>query len=215
MMERRGMRQPDLRKRGAKLAELRNRLTLAPPLSKPRATIRSPKPFVLELGVYACPAKGSSCINPYLGKNNRDGSPWLADGWRQFVILDRGRAFYLPLVCRKPVQQKPHFADASADLWWQFDTPKTCPSRHFDLMEIATIGPLAIDMDKARARFPKSRPGIVYLGWDGRSAAVNGITLADSMFPSSHDWEIFYEPRGMVPEEGPTIMRGLGELLSE
>jgi hypothetical protein len=104
---------------------------------------------------------------------------------------------------------------ASADLWWQLDTPKTCPFRHFDLMEIATIGPLPLDMDKARARFPKSRPGIVYLGWDGRSAAVNGITLADSMFPSSHDWEIFYEPRGMVPEEGPTIMRSLGELLSE
>jgi hypothetical protein len=30
---------------------------------------------------------------------------------------------------------------------------------------------------------PKSRPGIVFLGWDGRSAAVNDHTIADAMHP--------------------------------
>jgi hypothetical protein len=70
-------------------------------------------------------------------------------------------------------------------------------------------------MEKARARFPKTRPGVVYLGWDGRSAAVNGITISESMFPSSHDWERWYGPKGLLPEEGPTIMRSLGELLTE
>jgi hypothetical protein len=221
MMEKRGMKQADLRKRGAKLAELRARLAAASRVSKPRATIKAPQPYVLDVGVlYACPVKGSGAINPYLGRKHPDGSPWIPDGWRQFVILNRGRAFdylawYQPLVCKKPVREKPRLSDAGADLWWQLDTPKTCPRRHFDVMEIAALGTLPIDMDKARARFVKTRPGIVYLGWDGRSAAVNDITIGDSMFPSSHDWDRWYGPRGLLPEEGPTIMRNLGEILAE
>ena len=221
MMEKRGMKPADLRKRGGKLAELRARLAAAPTASKPRATMKAPQPYVFEVGVlYACPAKGSSCINPYRGKKNFNGSPWIPDGWRQFVIVNRGRAFdylawYHPLVCKKPVQQKPHLVDAGADLWWKFDTPKTCPQRHFDLMEIAAIGTVPIDMEKARARFAKSRPGYVHLGCDGRSWAVNEVSIADSMNPSSHDWERWYEPNGLLPEEGPKIIRSLGELWAE
>jgi hypothetical protein len=221
MMKKRGMKSADLRKRGAKLAELRARLAAAPLLSKPRATIKAPEPYLLEVGVlYACPVKGSNCINPYRGKKNFDGSPWIPDAWRQFVILNRGRAFdylawYHPLVCKKPVQQKPQLSDAGADLWWKLDTPKTCPPRHFDIMEIAAIGTVPIDMEKARARFAKSRPGYVYLGWDGRSWAVNEVSICDSMNPSSHDWDTWYEPNGLLPEEGPTMMRSLGEILAE
>jgi len=221
MMEKLGMKQADLRKRGTKLNELRTRLAAAPTLSKPRATIKAPEPYVLEIGMlYACPVKGSSSINPYLSKKNHDGSAWSTDGWRQFVVLDRGRAFdylawYQPLVCKRPVQQTPRLADAGADLWWELDTPKTCPPRHFDVMEIAAIGPLPIDIDKARARFAKGpRPGIVFLGWSGRGAAVNDISIADSMVASSHDWDRWYGPRGLLPEEGPTMMRSLDELLA-
>jgi hypothetical protein len=220
MMEKRGMKEADLRKRAGKLAELRARLAAAPRQSKPRATLKAPEPYVLEIGIlYACPVKGSSCINPYLGKKNGDGSPWIPDGWRQFVILNRGRAFdyiawYQPLVCKKPVEQNPRLSDAGADLWWQLDMPKTCSSRHFDVMEIAAVGPLPIDLDKARLRFPKSRKSIVFLGYDGRSAAVNDITIANTMVPSIHNWERWYGPKGLLPEEGPTIMRSLGELLA-
>jgi hypothetical protein len=164
--------------------------------------------------------KGSDCINTYRGRKNFDGSPWVPDGWRQFVILNRGRAFdylawYQPLVCKKPVQPKPRLSDAGADLWWQLDTPKTCPQRHFDIMEIAAIGPLPIEMEKARARFAKTRPGIVFLGGDGRSAAVYDVAITDTMYPSSHDWARWYGPQGLLPEEGPTMMRSLGELLAE
>jgi hypothetical protein len=56
MMERRGMKQADLRKRGAKLAELRARLISAPHASKPRAMMKGPEPYVLDIGIlYACP----------------------------------------------------------------------------------------------------------------------------------------------------------------
>jgi hypothetical protein len=82
-------------------------------------------------------------------------------------------------------------------------------------MEIAAIGTVPIDMEKARARFAKSRPGYVYLGWDGRSWAVNDVSICDSMSPSSHDWDTWYEPNGLLPEEGPTMMRSLGEILAE
>ncbi|TMI98908.1 MAG: hypothetical protein E6G97_24275 [Alphaproteobacteria bacterium] len=221
MMERRGMKQADLRKRGDKLAELRARLAAAPRVSKPRATIKTPEPYVLELGVlYACPVQGSSCISPYRGKKNYDGSPWSPDGWRQFVVLNRGRAFdylawYHPLVAKKPIAQKPRLADAGVDFWWELDTPKTCPRRHFDRMEIAAIGTLPIDMEKAGVRFAKRGPGYVHLGCDGRSWAVNEVTIADSMHASSHDWERWYAPKGLLPEEGPRMMRNLAGILAD
>jgi hypothetical protein len=219
MMEKRGMKPADLRKRGAKLVELQARLAAASCQSKPRVTITAPEPYLLEIGVlYACPVSGSSCINPYFSKKHFERFPWKPDGWRQFVILDRGRAFdylawYQPLVCKKPVPQKPRISDAGDDLWWELDTPKTCCRRHFDRMAIVPIGGLPMDMDKVRARFAKTRPSIVFLGWGGRGAAINDISIADSMCPSSHDWERWYGPRGIVPQEGPTVMRSLAELL--
>ncbi len=80
MMEKRGMKQADLRKRGAKLAELRARLVAAPRAPKPRATIKAPEPYVLDIGtLYACPVKSSN-INPRGGKKNFDGSPWTPEG---------------------------------------------------------------------------------------------------------------------------------------
>jgi hypothetical protein len=218
MMEKRGMKPPDLRKRGEKLAELRARLAAASGRSKPRATLQAPEPYVLEIGVlYACPVQGCSCINPYFSKQQLEKWPFTPDGWRQFLILDRGRAFdhlawYQPLVCKKPVRQQPRLSDAGADLWWELDSPKTCPQRIFDRMQITAIGSLPIDVEKARVRFAKTRPSVVYLGWDGRNAAINEVSIADSMNPSSHDWNIRYEPKGLLPEEGPTMLRSLGEI---
>jgi len=222
VMEKRGMKPADLRKRGAKLAELRARLAAAPQASKPRSTIKAPQPFVLDVGVlYACPVKESSCLTPYLRDNWYADKPWIPDGWRQFVILDRGREFdylawYQPLVTKKPVKQKPRLLDAGADLWWELDTPKTCSQRYIDCMQIEALGRLPIDMEKARARFPRrSKPGIVFLGWSGRWPAIYDITISECMNPSSHDWHLRYEPKGIVPEEGPTMMRSLTELMVE
>jgi hypothetical protein len=220
MMERLGMKPADLRKRGAKLVELRERLATHARPSKPRTTLKEPQPYVFEVGVlYACPVKGSAAINPYMGKKNHDGSQWVADGWRQFVVLERGRAFdylawYQPIVCKKPVKEKPRLEDASDDLWWELETPKTCSPHQFGVMEIETLGPLPIDLDKARTRFPKTRPGVVYLGWGGRSAAVNNISIGDAMFPSSYDWERWYGPKNITPTEGPTVICSLETLLA-
>jgi hypothetical protein len=221
-MERRGMKQADLRKRGAKLTELRARLAEAPRLSKPRSTITAAQPYTLEPGIlYACPVEGSSCLNPYFGAKQLAQWPFVPDGWRQFVILDRGREFdylawYQPLVCKKPVREKPQLFEADADLWWELRSPKTCPPSHFDRLGITAIGRLPIDIEKARTRFAKGpRPGIVYLGWSARWAAVGDITIADCMNASSHDWERWYEPRGLLPAEGPTMVRSLEEIFAD
>jgi hypothetical protein len=222
MMEKRGMKPADLRKRGTKLAELRARLAAAPRLSKPRSTIKTPQPYTLEPGVlYACPVEGSSCLNPYFSEKQLAQWPFIPDGWRQFVILDRGREFdylawYQPLVCKRPVREKPQPSEAGADLWWELRSPKTCPQNHFDRLGITAIGRLPIDMEKARARFAKGpRRGVVYLGWSARWAAVADITIADCMNASSHDWHRWYEPRGLLPTEGPTMMRSLEEIFAD
>jgi hypothetical protein len=75
---------------------------------------------------------------------------------------------------------------------------------------IKTVLRLPFDED----RIAKRRPGIMFLGCGGRGAAVNDVSICDSMNASSHDWDTWYEPRGLLPEEGPTIMRSLGEILA-
>src|SRR5262249_47185443 len=68
MMQKLGMEPADLRKRAAKLGELRARIVGQPAGSKPRKTIQRPEPYVFEVGgVYTYPTRGGDTINPYVG----------------------------------------------------------------------------------------------------------------------------------------------------
>ncbi len=210
------MNPANLRKRAAGLDELRARLLVAPSTSKPRKTIGAPEAFILETNtLYAVPVKGSAARFNW----KSDGaSPWTPDGWRQFVILNRGRAFdhfawYQPIVSTRPVTDKPLLSQAEDDLWWSLDSPKTCSAREFAFMGIEEIGALPIDLAKARLRFPERKAG-VYLGWDGRGAAIQGLSIGDCLFPGAGDWEKAYAPKGLLPKEGPTMMRSLAEILA-
>ncbi len=206
MLEKLGLQGTDLRKRAQALGQLRARLVAAATVSRPRATLKTPQPYVLEVAtLYACPTRGSAAINPYRGRKNFDGSPWISDGFRQFIILERGRAFdylawYQPIVTIATVTTKPSLQDARSDLWWRLETPKTCTSRHFKMT------------DKARARFPRSRRGICFLGWDGTLAAINDVSISDTMCSSTHDWADLLA-RGTLPAEGPAVMKSLREIL--
>jgi hypothetical protein len=220
MLEKLGMKASDLRKRAAILADLRARLVAASTVSKPRPTLKAPLPYVFDVGVaYACPVRGSEAINPYIGKKNFDGTPWVADGYRQFVNLARDKAFgylpwYQPLVAIRPTPEKPERCDPRMDLWWKLDSPKSCSERHYKIMEIASVGPVPVDLDKARRRFPE-RPRGVYFGWDGTGAAVNDISIGNCMVHTVHDWKTWYVARGELPQEGPTVMRSLEEILCD
>jgi hypothetical protein len=169
--------------------------------------LKAPLPYVLDTDtLYACPTKGSACINPYIGRKNFDGTPWVHDSYRQFIIVARGKAFafipwYQPMVTIKTVPELPRIDDVESDLWWKLDSPKTCLQKHFKIMEIEALGAVHIDLEKASARFPV-RPRGVYFGWDGTGAAVNDISIGNSMVPSTRDWASWYVARGLVPEEG-------------
>ena len=216
--EARGLRGADLRKRARMLGELRARLTAAPRQARPRTTLKAPQPYTLEIGtLYACPTRGSAAINTYRGRTNFDGSPWIPDGFRQFVILARGRAFdylawYQPIVTIATVTAPPRLEDAQSDLWWRIETPKTCSTRHFKMLEIEAVGAVPIDFAKARQRFPRGRRGLCFLGWDGTGAAVNDVGIGNAMVSSTHDWAMLLA-RGTPPTEGPTVMRSLSDIM--
>ena len=218
MLEKLGLQSADLRKRAQALGQLRARLAAAATVSRPRATLKAPQPYVLEVAtLYACPTRGSAAINPHRGRKHFDGSPWISDGFRQFIILERGRAFdylawYQPIVTIATVTTKPSLQDARSDLWWRLETPKTCTPRHFKMTEIQPVGAVPIDFDKARARFPRSRRGICFLGWDGTAAAINDVSISDTMCSSTHDWADLLA-RGTLPTVGPAVMKSLREIL--
>jgi hypothetical protein len=220
MMEKRGMKQPDLRKRGASLAELRTRLAAAPRTSTPARPLRRRKPYVLEIGVlYACPVRGDN-INPRGGKKNFDGSPWISDGWRQFVILNRGRAFdyfawYQPLVCKED-----DVGEARRRRCWRRPLVGTRHASHMSTTPFRGSG-------NRRCRHVADRHG---KSADSISEDPAGYRLPRLGRPQRcGEWHhnfrnnVPIEPRlaemvrtkGLLPEEGPTTMRSLQELLAE
>ncbi len=98
MMGKLGMKPADLRKRAAKLAELRARILAQPTGSKPRKIMTSPAAYVFEMGgVYAYPIRGGEPINPYLSAKQFNRSEWHSEGFGLMLVITRARAFdYLP-----------------------------------------------------------------------------------------------------------------------
>ena len=219
MLAARGMNEAGLRKRAATLQKLRAALSAAPRPAR-RSTLKAPLPYTLEVGVlYACPTRGSAAINTYRGRKNFDGSPWVPDGFRQFVVLARGKAFgylpwYQPIVTIATVTERPTLANARAELWWRIELPKACSARSFKVLEIEALGAVPIDLAKARARFPYWPRGRAFFGIDGTVNAVNDVCISDTMVTSSHDWASLLA-RGTVPAESPTVMRTLDDILSD
>jgi hypothetical protein len=219
MLAARGMKQAALRKRATTLEKLRAALS-ATPRPVRRSTLKAPLPYTLELGVlYACPVRGSAAINTYRGRKDFDGSPWIPDGFRQFVVLARDKAFgylpwYQPIVTIATVTERPTLANARAELWWKIELPKTCSERAFKVMEIEAIGDVRIDLAKVQARFPYWPRGRAFFGIDGTVDAINDVGIGDTMVTSSHDWADLLA-RGTLPSESPIVMRTLDEIWSD
>jgi len=219
MLAARGMKEKDLRKRAAALQKLRAALSGTPRPVR-RSTLKAPLPYTLDVGVlYVCPVRGSAAINTYRGRTDFDGSPWIPDGFRQFVVLARGKAFgylpwYQPIVTIATVTERPTLAHARDELWWKIELPHTCSARSFKVLEIDAIGAVPLDPAKVRARFPYWPRGRVFFGTDGTVNAVNDICISDTMVTSSHDWASLLA-RGTPPTESPTVMRTLDAILSD
>ena len=101
-MQQLGMKPADLRKRAAKLGELRERIVAQPTASKARKTMRGPEPYVFEVGgVYCYPTRGGEMINPYMSPKYFDRSTWSPDGFGLMLVIGRGRALdYCPGIMR-------------------------------------------------------------------------------------------------------------------
>jgi hypothetical protein len=215
----RGMSGPKLEKHAAALVDLRGRLVNAPNVSKKRKTLDGPQPYLFDPGViYALPCKGATCISPGRGRKTLDGSPWVHDGYRQFIVLERGRAFdylawYQAIVTLAAVPRKPRLDDANADLWWRLELPQMCSKQTFDALEIEAVGAPPIDLGRAYERFPKRRPGLAFLGWGGRAAAINDVELTNWFVQSIPDRTAAIA-KGQPPQDGATIMRNLDDILT-
>jgi hypothetical protein len=187
MLERRGMAPGGLRKRGALLQELRGRLLAAPAVSRPRATLREPQPFVFDIGgAYAYPVGEDGWpVNPYAGPSFYARKPFRRVGDGLIVIVRRDRSFgylawYQALVATSLVAEAAA-GQLLAGLQWDLESPGTCPPLHFRKMQLRQVGALPLDEDRLRARFPRGRPGVTFYGWDGRGAAVADISIVNRM----------------------------------
>jgi hypothetical protein len=185
MLEKLGMKQPDLAKRGRMLQEVRERV-IANTDAKPRKVLKKPQPLLMSIGdVLVYPTCDGEHINPYFPSKEqipvyRPGGPakWEQNGWAAIVIVDCGRAFeflswYRPLTIRDRRTEKPTLSSLHGDVQWQFELPGTCSPLHFKKMEMEKLATLPIDPERVKTIFPELRPGI--------SAAVNDISIANRM----------------------------------
>ena len=205
------MKPPDLRRRAAKLAGLRERLLAQPTVSKPRATMKEPVPYVFEVGgVYAYPTLRGEAINPYLSPKYFDRSTWHPDGFGLMLVTGRGSVFnYLPwchaLISRQAFASIPDRERLLGENRWSLPVYGTCNPAHFRKLELKEIGVFPIDPERVDYFFPHLAPGTVH--------AVSNISVANGMEITSrpepgHHWRrpdgkverIVYPPRPTIAE---------------
>ena len=181
MLKKLGMDDPSLDKRRKLLQILRDRITNPPP-AKPRATLKKPQPYLMEVGdVFVYPTDKGKSINPYVspGRDRSTGPlAWNQDGWNLFVVIDRGRAFdfltwYRPLVLASPAPEISGLRYKENDALWIFRFGGTCSNSHFQRMRLQKIDHLSIDQIKLKNIFPDMRPS--------HSQAIGDISIANRL----------------------------------
>jgi hypothetical protein len=210
-MQKLGMKPADLRKRAAKLGELRARIVAQPVGSKSRKTMQRPDPYVFEVGgVYAYPTRGGDTINPYMGAKYFDRSKWSPDGFGLMLVIGRGRAFgYLAWCQAAPsIEVVPSIPDRTkliGEIRWGLPIYGTCSPAHFRKIELEEIGVFPINPARLDHFFPHLAQGTTY--------AIHDISLANGMKISGREvaprrWRrpdgklerIVYPPRPTIAE---------------
>jgi hypothetical protein len=138
-----GMSESDIRKRIAKMQELRQRLSWSPP--SPRGRVLSkPRAFLMEPGdIFAFATHAGVGINPYCS-DYRGHFDWRPDAWSAFLVAGRGRAFgylpwYLIVTLRDEVQDRPSL-EAVRDKAWALHGTGTCATLHMKRLELSRWG---------------------------------------------------------------------------
>ncbi len=166
----------DLRKRQAKLQEIRAALVEAAP--KARTTMSRPQPLPMAAGdVIAYPTSAGRPINPYY-KSKALIPNWKHDGWGVFAVVECGHLFgYLAWVRVMTLDEARAEPPAMAALWAEprgrLQRAGTCSPAHFQRMEFERLGQLRIDGEALERLFP-DRPS-------PRSGAISDISIANHL----------------------------------
>ena len=220
MLERRGMKPTDVRKRRKVLDELRARIA-GPVVEKQRTVLTKPQTLLMDVGdIVVYPTCHGKNINPYFPSKERDTQftkegpiPWTQTDWGAMVIVGCGRAFdflswYRPLVIIEACAQKPTPEALTAEsVPWRLDSAGTCSPHQFKKMEMETIGHVSLDPAKIETVFPGLRPGI--------SAAVSDISIANRMHSMAAGSMKAGTIEALHPRRRATIAIGLGQLLRD
>jgi hypothetical protein len=183
-MEKRGMDPAGLTARRTVLAQLRQRIVTAAPRNEPRATLKKPQPYLMNVGeAFVYPTFAGRCRNPYFASVTKDRMGTMAASWKQthwsaLVLVDRGRAFdflawYRPITLATAVLEKPLFSDLRELGVWRLARPGTCSRVHFQRLQLEKLGTFLLDNDKLRRAFPGMRPGT--------SAAIRDICISNGL----------------------------------
>jgi hypothetical protein len=181
----------DLRKRQAKLEEIRTALVEAAP--KARTVMSKPQPLSMGAGdVVAYPTSSGNPINPYF-KSKDLIRYWKHDGWGVFAVVECGHVFdYLAWVRIMTLDGARTAAPDMAALWaeprWRLQRAGTCSPLHFKRMECEIVGRVAVDATALERLFP-DRPS-------PRTAAIIDKSIANRMHvtprrslqPERRDW---------------------------
>jgi hypothetical protein len=216
-----GMKPADIRRRSKVLEELRGRLLAPPSLSHPRKVLKSPQPFVMDVGqMLTYPTDHGRPINPCFKSKelirswSKEGvqRTWTADGWAALVVVERAHAFeylawYRAAVARQSTIDKPT-SDAmlADDITWRIARAGTCTRLHMTRMEFERIGQVTIDPHAITALFPDLRPGL--------SAAISDISIANDMdvIPARIAGT---DPPRMAPSTRRPTFAGLRKILAD
>jgi hypothetical protein len=184
----------DLRKRQARLEEIKAALLQAAP--RARKTIAKPQPLAMAQGeVLAYPTSAGKPINPYF-KSKSSIPNWRHDGWGMLGVVETGHVFgylaWFRIVTLDGARASPLTMEA---VWgeplWTLCRPGTCSPLHFRRMELQSIGRVSIDPGALTRLFPMlpsprtaaiidksianhmqlGRPG----GQDGRKDGIRGL----------------------------------------
>jgi len=175
------MDEKSLKKRAAMLEALRRELS-TPMGSRPRKVLKTPEKLLFEVGEALAYPVGTNPrqlsglagppnpwardpIDPYgAGSKTLKDRPyygaWRQDGWGAMVIAERGHLFdylawYRPMVINRPLVDEPALADLLAARDWLLRKPGVLTARHRDLLQIKSVGRVAVDRAKWAPKIPE------------------------------------------------------------
>ena len=220
-LEKRGAQAADLKKRSAVLQELRTRLVTAQPVTRPRAVLKKPQPFLMEVGDVVCyPTSHGKVINAYAKPEQlvKPNTPlfWNHDGYGAFVVVNRGRAFdyltwYRYVKLAKAMPEIPAIgALRNEELLWVLSLGGTCSATHFKRMRLEKLGTLAVDRTKLLNVFPAMRPS--------HKLAISDISICNHLDAAPSLMSYSLAPPGTPERErrGRNLtLLGIAQILSD